>query len=250
MSWTEIAWNLLYALLILVAGNVLSAWLRDAAALALDRSPLDMLVRRLIVSTVRPVVLAITVFAALAQLGIPMTTFAAMAGAVTLAIGLSLQGSLSNVASGAMLLSLRPFDVGDRIEAAGHEGIVSQLGLFHTRLHANGNTVTLPNDAVWSKAITNFGDLPTRRIDQVYTLVHDSDAQQAEALLLKLLDADERVLAQPPALVRYAVDDLGVVLTSQAHVANIDFQAVRSDQCRDALAAFKEAGIRLASRIR
>lgn len=251
MTWNEIAWNCLYALLIFAAGNVASAWLRDTTAIALERTRLDAIVRRLVVNLVRPVIIALTVFAALAQLGIPMETFATMAGAATLAVGLAMKGSLSNVASGAMLLSLRPFTVGDNIEAAGIDGRVKEVGLFHTTIvAAEGNTITVQNDAVWNRPITNRSDRPTRRFTHRWTLRADSDADAAHALILDVLQADERVLDDPAPIVRYDVDDLGIVLQGFAHVANDDFTEARSDACRAILARFHSAGIQLATRAR
>ena len=251
MTWNEIAWNCVYALLIFAAGNVVSAWLRDMVTLTLERTPLDAIVRRLVVKLVRPVIIAFAVFAALAQLGIPMETFATMAGAATLAIGLAMKDSLSNVASGAMLLSLRPFTVGDTVQAGGIDGRVKEVGLFSTTIvAAEGDTITVQNDAVWSKPITNRSDRPTRRFAHRWTLSVDSDAAAAEALVLEVLGSDPRVLDEPAPMVPYDVDDLGIVLEGFAHVPNEHFAAARSDACRAILARFHQAGIQLATRAR
>lgn len=249
MTWTALAWNILYALLIFAAGNLLSAWLRDFVALSLERTRLDILVRRLLVSLVRPVVVALAAFAALAQLGIPMTSFAAIAGAVTLAIGMALRGSLSNVASGAMLLTLRPFEKGEFITAGGHSGTVHDLGLFHTTLHGSaGNTITLPNDTVWGGAIVNVSDRPTRRIEHVFTLVPKADIGVAEIAMLDVLGKDERILETPAPSVTYQTSEVGVVLTAFGHVDNADFGGARSDTCRGILERLRDAGVELATR--
>lgn len=252
MTWTEIAWNVAYALLILAAGNLIGGWLKGVVGSTLQRTGLDPIVRRLLESLVRPVVLTLAAFAALQQLDIPITTFAAMAGAVTLAIGMSLQGSLSNVASGALLLTFRPFNVGDTIQAGGQTGKVHALHLFSTTLFTSaGQTVTLPNDAIWKGAITNFSDRPTRRIRLVFTLPADADFQKAEAALMKAMEAEERLLEDPGFSVVYdEATDLGLPLAAVAHTTNADYWGTLTDLQKALLVELKAAGITLSTRTR
>jgi small conductance mechanosensitive channel len=245
MTWTDIAWNVAYALLILLAGNFLAGWARGMVASSLAKTRLDPIVRQLVVSIVRPAVLLIAAFAALQQLGIPITTFAAIAGAVTLAVGMSLQGSLSNVASGTLLLTFRPFNVGDTVTTGAITGKVKALHLFTTVLDTfDGQTVTLPNDVVWKAPITNFSDRPTRRIRLVFTLPPDADLAKAEEALTAAMAGEERLLEEPaPSVAFDPSTDLGVPVALVCHVTNPDFGSVRSALQRSATDLLQAAGL-------
>ena len=211
---TLVAWNLCYALVILLFGSLIANWARGAMAAFLGRTRLDPIVRRLLVSVVRPLILAIAVFAALQKLGVPISTFAAMLGAATLAVGMAMRGSLSNVASGTMLLTLRPFNVGDTVTAGGHTGTVHALKLFTTELHtADGQTVCLPNDVLWKGAIVNFADRPTRRIRLLLTVPINTDLSKAIDTLTVVTAMDDRVLADPKPGVSVAdITEVGLQL--------------------------------------
>lgn len=249
MTWTDIAWNILYALIILIAGNVLGTWLRGLMATWMERTRLDPIVRRLVVSMVRPIVIGLALFAALQQLGIG-TTFAAIAGAVTLAVGMSLQGSLSNVASGTLLLTFRPFNVGDVVTVAGNTGTVQQLSLFTTTLHTPaGQTVTVPNDSVWKGSITNYSDRPTRRVRIELTLPVTTDLAKAEEALTAALADQDDVLEEPAPGITYATTtDVGIVVAVTAHTTNADYWGVLSALQRRCLVSLKDAGVTLATR--
>lgn len=251
MSWTDIAWNILYALIIVVAGNLLATWMRGLVGAWMERTHLDPIVRRLIVSMVRPIILAVSLFAALQQLGIG-TTFAAIAGAVTLAVGMSLQGSLSNVASGTLLLTFRPFNVGDTVTVSGNTGTVQQLSLFTTVLHTPaGQTVTIPNDTVWKNPITNFSDRPTRRVRIELNLPFDADLDKAEEALLAAIAGTDKVLEEPaPSVIYPSVTELGLVVAANVHTTNADFGTVNSALHRRCIAELQRVGITVASRAR
>jgi small conductance mechanosensitive channel len=247
MTWTEIFWNVAYALLILGAGSLVGSWLAGVTNTALERHRFDPLVRSLTVGLVKPAVLAVAAFAALTRLGIPMTTFAAVAGAAVLAVGLAVQGSLSNVASGALLLSLRPFSVDDLVTAGGYTGKVRSLQLFCTTLDtADGKIVTLPNDVVWRAAIVTWSATPTVRVDLRHVVLPgEAGPERAHDELLAALLADARVLPSPaPTVVWGEAVDGGIELTGQAWVKNNDRDAARSDLQRDVLRRFGEARVR------
>lgn len=250
MNWTDILWNIATAIVILLSGNVLGNWLTGIAASWLERTRLDPIVRRLLVSLVRPVIVVLAIFAALQQVGIPITTFAAMAGAITLAVGMSLQGSLSNVASGTLLLTFRPFNVGDVVTAGGQTGTVQALHLFSTTLHTPaGQTVTLPNDVVWKAPITNFSDRPTRRVRLVFTVPPDTPPDVVDAALKAAIAADERILAEPAAAVLYdEATDLGQPVAVAVHVANADYGKVLFALQRACYSELQAAGVTLATR--
>ncbi len=252
MPWTSLLWNIAYAIIILIAGNVFGSWLRGLLATRLERTTLDPTVRRLVVSLVRPLVIVIAVVAALKQLSIPISTFAAIVGASTLAVGMALRGSLSNIASGALLLTFRPFNVGDTVTVGGVTGTVHALQLFTTILHtSDGQTVTLANDAVWASTITNYSDRPTRRIRLVFTVPPDADLERVEACLRGVIEGHEAVLDDPEPQVGYdQATDLGLPVLLTVHVVNADYWSARSALQKAAALALAEAGIVLATRAR
>ncbi|MEZ4322437.1 MAG: mechanosensitive ion channel [Myxococcota bacterium] len=247
---TDLLLKGLYALLVFGAGYVLAGWVQGVTNHALERTAIDPIVRRLMVSLVRPVLLAVTVFAALSLVGIPMTTFAAMAGAATLAVGLAMQSSFSNVASGALLLTLRPFNADDMITAAGHTGKVRSLKLFCTVLDTpDGNTITIPNDVVFKSAITTFTTTPTSRIDLTWVVATDTDLDKAAEIVLEALTGDPRTLEDPePTLVYNGVTELGIELIGRAWTLNEEKGGTRSAVHRTVLKAFQKGGIQLATR--
>jgi len=249
-NWTDLLWKGIYALLVFGGGYFVAGWLTGVVNLALERAKLDPIVRRLIVSTVRPVVLSIALFAALAVIGIPMTTFAAMAGASTLAIGLALQGSLSNIASGAMLLSLRPFDADDFITAGGHSGKVRSLKLFVTVLDTpDGNTITLPNDVVFGGPITTFTTTPNSRVDMTWVVGTDTDLDAVRDMVLQAMAADERTLEEPaPSFTVKGMTDLGIEVIGKVWTLNADKWDARSDIQAEVFKKLQGAKVHLPTR--
>jgi small conductance mechanosensitive channel len=152
--------------------------------------------------------LALVVVAAIQKLGVDTTSFAAIIAAAGLAIGFALQGSLSNFAAGVMIIALRPFKVGDYIEAGGVSGSVSAVSVFATELKTPDNKkVIVPNSAITSGNITNYSAEDTRRIDLVVGVGYGDDIGKAKGVLEGILAEDERILAEPKATV--AVSELG-----------------------------------------
>jgi small conductance mechanosensitive channel len=188
------------ALALLIVGWVLAGWAQRSVRRALDRSDrIDGTLRPLIAGIVRYAILAMVVVAVLAQFGIQTASVLAVLGTVGLAVGLALQGTLSNVAAGAMLLILRPFRVGDYIDAEGTAGTVTQLGLFTTELATfDGVYVSVPNAHIFNRSIKNYTRLPTRRIDIQVGISYRDDIDKAFAVATALLEGDARVLQDPP----------------------------------------------------
>ncbi|MFT4623973.1 MAG: small conductance mechanosensitive channel [Myxococcota bacterium] len=218
--------NLVGAVLILLVGWWLSGWASTAIERALNRAGrVDPTLKPLAVSLTRYAVLVITGLAVLARFGVQTTSIVAVLGAAGLAIGLALQGTLSNVAAGVMLLVLRPLKVGDAIVAGGHTGTVLQVGLFTTELNTPDNVfVSLPNSSVWNSSIINYSRNGTRRIDLTIGIGYDDDVDQAIGFAMSEVRADGRVLEEPAPLV--AVRGLGessVDLVVRAYVGTSDF---------------------------
>lgn len=179
----------------------------------------------------RYAVLIVTAIIILQLIGIHATSLIAVLGAASLAVGLALQGTLSNLAAGIMLLLFRPFRAGDTIEVAGKSGTVRELNLFMTELASSDNVqVLIPNGQVWGAALTNFSTYPTRRISASFVVGLDEEANRITADIRALLKNDTRVLREPaPRVDTSSLTDKTVELSVQAWCGTGDAGAVRAD---------------------
>jgi small conductance mechanosensitive channel len=157
------------ALVILIAGFIVAGWAQKALHRALTRSgKIDATVTPFLANTVRYTILIFVLIAVLAQFGVQTASIIAALGTIGLAIGLALQGTLSNVAAGLMLLFLRPFRVGGTVDADGIVGTVAEIGLFATQMKTpDGVFLAVPNGSLLGRSIKNFSRNPTRRVDVV-----------------------------------------------------------------------------------
>jgi small conductance mechanosensitive channel len=190
--------------------------------------------------------LMLVIIAALAQLGIPTAQFIAVIGAAGLAIGLALQGSLSNFASGVLLVSFRPCKVGDYIEAGGVAGTVQQITVFSTTLlTADQRTITVPNSSVMGGPITNYSTSPSRRLDLVIGVSYDSDIVEVKRLLREIVESDERVLDshKPVQIGVLALADSSVNIAIRPWVATADYWPLHFDLHERIKQCFDQAGI-------
>ncbi|WP_226893561.1 mechanosensitive ion channel family protein [Nisaea sediminum] len=191
--------DVLGAIVILLLGWIVAGWASRATRNAVERIGwMDGTIKPLIASIVRYLVIVVTVVAVLNRFGVETTSIIAVLGAAGLAVGLALQGTLSNVAAGVMILFLRPFKVGDYVTAGGNGGTVAEVGLFTTELTTPDNvSIAVPNSQIIGGAISNFSKHPTRRIDIVVGIGYSSNIDTAFAALMKLAEGDARVLADP-----------------------------------------------------
>lgn len=194
--------NLLWSLATLVIGfwiaRILVAFLRRVLARrAVDRTLTSFLGNLMFMGLMTAVVIA-----AIDRLGVETTSFVAVLGAAGLAVGLALQGSLSNFASGVLIILFRPFKAGDTIDAAGVSGIVEEVQVFATTLRtADNKQIIVPNSAITSGNIVNYSTLPTRRVDLVFGIGYEDDLALAKSVIGRVLEADQRVLLDPVPLV-------------------------------------------------
>lgn len=196
-------------------------------------------------SLVRYTILAFAGVFVLAQFGVQTTSLVAIIGAAGLAIGLALQGTLSNLAAGVMLLGFRPFKVGDFIEAAGQSGTVSEIGLFTVILNTPDNVqITVPNSDIWSSAIKNYSVHDTRRVDMIFGVSYDSDLKKAETILRKLIKDDERVIDNPEPFVKVTnLGDSSVDFTVRIWCESADYWDLKFDYTRGVKEAFDKGNI-------
>ncbi len=237
--------NILIAIAILVAGWVLSRWLaRWLRAIFQHSHHVDETLKPLMINFARYGVIAITLVAVLGQFGVQTTSLIALLGAAGLAIGLALQGTLSNVASGVMLLLLRPYRVGEKITAGTVSGTVQEIGLFQTEIVTyDGLFVAMPNSVVFSGTIVNLTREPIRRTNFQVDIDRDADIASAQRAILEAMGHDSHVLKQPaPQVLVETLSGPQVVLNVHVWVSNIDFLPVQSDIKLQVRRALNEAG--------
>lgn len=187
------------ALAILILGWMAAGWAGRATERALGRSRrIDLTLQHFFGSLVRYALIVFTVLATLQQFGVQTTSFLAVLGAAGLAIGLALQGTLSNVASGVMLLIFRPFKAGDFIEAGSVTGTVTSLSLFTTELKTgDGIYIVAPNTELWGKSLKNFSRNPTRRVQIVLGIDYGDDINLAIETAKSVVEAEALALTDP-----------------------------------------------------
>ncbi|MCM2972180.1 mechanosensitive ion channel [Larsenimonas suaedae] len=198
-----IALNLAYALIILVVGLWLAKWLRSLITKALTRANADPLLVKFGTNVAYAALVVFVALAAIGKLGIQTTSFVAVIGAAGLAIGLALQGSLSNFAAGVLVIIFRPYKIGDYIEGGGVAGTVIDVQIFTTELKTGDNRkIIVPNSKMTSGAITNVSAFETRRVDLVASVSYDDDIDTVRRLLEEVVAADPRVLPEPATNIR------------------------------------------------
>lgn len=204
--------KLLGAIAIFVIGRWVSLLLIKLFRGSLDRASVDETVTNFLATVGYLLLMAFVVIAALGQLGVKTTAAAAIIGGMALALGLSLQGQISSVASGVLLIFFRPFRKGDFVQAAGEFGTVEHVSLVNTLLvTTNNQEITIPNNQVWNSPITNYSARDTRRMDLTVSISLGADVERAKAILKELAEADERTLSEPaPAIVVNAITDHSV----------------------------------------
>ncbi len=238
--------DILGAIVILIAGWWIAGAVERAASRALGRVPrMDHTLRPFLSSLVRYGILAITLVAVLSQFGVETTSIIAVLGAAGLAIGLALQGTLQNIAAGVMLLFLRPFKVGDYIDAGGTAGTVNSVGLFTTEMTTyDGVYLCVPNGQLWNTAITNFSRNPTRRMDIVIGIGYGDDIERGLAVLLALMVDDPRTLDDPaPQTMVKALGASSVDINMRYWSEAGDFWDLQFDLHKAAKEALDAAGI-------
>ncbi|MDG1995937.1 MAG: mechanosensitive ion channel [Emcibacteraceae bacterium] len=198
---TEYGLNIVFALLILIIGFMIAGKVRKAVMNLCSRSSrIDNTLGAFFSSIARYVIIIFTVLAVLGRFGVETASLIAILGAASLAIGLALQGTLSNVASGVMLLMFRPFKVGEFIDAGGHAGTIKHLGLFVTEMATGDNVkIIIPNGQIWGSSIKNFSANATRRVDLVIGIGYDDDIDKAITEIGAVIDADVRAHKTPEA---------------------------------------------------
>lgn len=203
------ALNVAGAIAILILGWLVAGWASKRVRKACDKSErIDATLVPILTQTVKVLILIATVIAVLNRFGFETTSLVALLGVAGLAVGLALQGTLSNFSAGVMLMLFRPFSVGDAVNLSSVMGVVDEIGLFSTKMHTFDNIhMIIPNSNIWGANISNFSINPTRRVDMVFGISYTDDINKAIKIIREALAADERVLKDPEPMV--VVGELG-----------------------------------------
>ena len=226
--------KVLGALAILFFGWILAGWLRSLVRRILKTSPVDDMLIPFLSGVIYVLAITIVGVTAVGTLGVSTASFVAVLGAAGLAIALAFQGTFSNFAAGVMLLTFRPFKVGDFVELAGVSGTVSEVSIFNSVLNTGDNIeIRVPNSQIFGETIKNFSANDTRRIDLVMGVDYSDDLSVAAQTCMDTVSADPRVLAEPAPLV--AVNELGassVNIVVRPWVKTEDYWGTRRDLTR------------------
>jgi len=227
------------AIAVLILGRWAAGLVRRGVRRGLERANADAALVPFFSSMAYYVTLAVVVIAVLSLFGIETTSLVAVLGAAGLAVGLALQGTLSNFAAGVMLLVFRPVRIGDFVEVAGVAGVVQEIGLFSIVLHTGDNVrITIPNSGVFDSVIKNYSSNETRRIDLVMGVSYDDDLGRAQQIIEDVLAKEPRVLADPaPTVAVSELADSSVNFVVRPWVAGSEYWPTRFDLTR----ALKEA---------
>ncbi len=194
--------NLLIALVIFVVGRWFARKLSNTTEKVMNKRSVDPTLTKFIKNLVYIVLLVVTVLAALQQMGVETTSFVAIIGAAGLAIGLALQGSLSNFAAGVLMIIFRPVKLGDLVEAAGALGVVEEIGIFTTILSTPDNKrVIIPNGSMTADNIVNYTTNGKIRIDLVFGIGYEDDMKKARDIMMDVMKKQEKVLSDPEPFV-------------------------------------------------
>ncbi|WP_293576540.1 mechanosensitive ion channel domain-containing protein [Phaeobacter sp.] len=250
ISQADAIWPILYnaakAVVVLVVGWIGVGIIGNAVRRRINNTPqIDPTLGNFIASIVRWVLLLIVFIAVLGIFGIQVTSLVAMLGAATLAIGLALQGTLSDLAAGFMLVLFRPYKIGQYVDIGGTSGTVVDLNLFVTELVTPDNVqIIVPNGQAWGAIITNFSAHDTRRVDMVFGIDYGDNADAAKAVILKLAEADERVMSDPAPWIRVTnLGDSSVDLTLRIWCQAADYWELKFAMTQAVKEAFDAEGI-------
>jgi small conductance mechanosensitive channel len=243
LSLVNLLWTLATLLICLLVKRVLSGILTKA----LSRSKLDLRLQSVVLKMASAVMWFVIILIICDRLGINITSLVALFSVVGLAFSLAIQDSLSNLASGILLLTNHPFAVGDYVEAGGSEGVVKKVGMFYTNLLTLDNKlVTVPNSTITAAKMVNYSAEATRRVDVVISASYDEPADKVRAAIMDAVSQDSRILPDPAPMT--FISEYGpssVQYTTRVWVKTADYWAVYFDLTEALRPALKRNGVAL-----
>ena len=241
----ELAINVATAIAIFYVGKMVVGMIVRGMRKVMQKQEIDKTLETFVGNLVRMVLMVVVVIAAISQLGIETTSFIAIFGAAGLAVGLALQGSLSNFAAGVLIVLFRPYRVGDFIEGAGIAGVVEQVQILTTVLRTGDNKrIIVPNGQIMDSIITNYSANDTRRVDMVVGVSYDDDLDKVRSVLEELVAAEERILKDPACTIAVSeLADSSVNFVVRPWVATADYWGVMFDMTEAIKKRFDKEGI-------
>jgi small conductance mechanosensitive channel len=242
---TTYGMRIVIAILVLVIGKWIAGLIRRGLRKAMERNKVDPVLVGFLSSIVYYLLMIAVLISAVSQLGVQTTSFIAVLGAAGLAVGLALQGSLSNFASGVLIILFRPFKIGDFVEVGGVMGVVDEIGILMTEMHSVDNKgITIPNSQIMNAHIVNFNARDTRRLDLTFGISYGDDIDKAKAILVDLVENDERCLKDPaPTIAVLELGDSSVNFAVRPWVKGSDYWAVLFDMQEQVKKRFDAEGI-------
>ncbi len=242
---TSFGLKLLGAVLIFVIGLKFTSWISKWIRTSSKLDKLDSSLRSFLTSFIKIVMYIVLVITVAMILGVPATSFITILASCGVAIGLALQGSLSNFAGGLMILFFKPFKVGDFVEASGETGTVVGISVVYTELLTPDNKrVTIPNGTLTNSVIKNYSSEEFRRVDLAFNVAYDSDDQTVKSIIQDIIDAHPQALKEPEPLVRMSAhSDSALVYTVRIWCKNSDYWAVYFDVLEGVKASFDKHNI-------
>ena len=235
------------AIAVFLIGKWLAKVLTNLLRKGLEKSGTDTTLVKFLGDLSYFTLLVLVIIAALGTLGVNTTSFAAIIAAAGLAVGFALQQNVSNFGAGVVILFLRPFKVGDFVEAGGATGVVETIGIFNTTFKTGDNRIIIvPNSNIIGSNIVNYSKEPIRRIDLVIGVGYEDDLKLVKSTLEEILNSNEKILKDPaPAVALAELADSSVNFNVRPWVKSADYWGVRSELLEKIKLTFDEKGINI-----
>lgn len=230
-SGLEFGVKILVAIVIFYVGRTVARMLTKALHKLMQKQEVDKILETFVCNLVYWLVMLFVIIASINHIGIETTSLIAVMGAASLAVGLALQGSLSNFAAGVLIVIFRPYRVGDFVEAAGVSGTILQVQILTTMMKTPDNKeIIVPNSQIMGSIITNYSANDTRRVDMVIGVSYGDDLDKVRGTIQELVDADDRILKDPACLIAVSeLADSSVNFAIRPWVKTDDYWAVKFD---------------------
>lgn len=239
--------RLVGAILVYIVGSWVINALTAGFVKMMESRELDDSLKPFLKGLVKGLLRVMLIISVLGMMGIEMTSFIAVLGAIGLAVGMALSGTLQNFAGGVMILLFKPFKVGDYIDAQGHSGTVSEIQIFNTILKTPDNkTIIIPNGGLSNSSMVNYSTEPQRRVDWTFGIGYGDNADVAEKVIRDLLSQDDRILADPEVFIALStLADSSVNFTVRAWVNAEDYWGVFFDMNKRVYQGFDREGLNI-----